>query len=770
MSHPERPILDALADRMGILPVYAGLDGLEHRPSKRTCRALLTAMGIDVSTEAAAARSLEESRDAERESLLPPVRVVDQRATERLSVIQPSGKHAGNEPTAWTLAVIGPRAQHGELIDWEVEVTEEDGQRHHARSGAWGWESGISVRFPRPLPLGYHALSLTARRRDGRRFEGTQSLIVTPGRCSTQALGRGQRRFYGLLTQLYTVRSKRNWGIGDLGDLKKLVGWSARIGAAFVGLNPLHALANRDGEISPYSPVSRLYRNVAYIDIMAVPELTWVPAATKHIRSPALKRELGALHENRHVDYERVMDCKRPVLEILHRGFAARHRGQPTPRGRAYRRYLATEGQALTDFATFSTIQSHLEARQKRGRDWHTWPAGYRDPRSATVREFASRHAEEINFHRYLQFELDRQLGAACSKARSAGLTIGLYQDLAIGSSQAGSDTWAFPGLFARGVTLGAPPDPFHSRGQDWQLPPLDPRRLAADGYRYWIRLVRAAFAHAGALRIDHVMGLFRQFWVPAGRPPTEGAYVRFPASDLLGILALESVRAGALVIGEDLGTVPRGLPGELARWGILCTRVLYFARDGRGSFWPARTYPRHALVSANTHDMAPLAGYWSGHDLDLRRRSGQLRSAKALLAARGQRVRERRVLVRRLVAEGVLPKAREPSSGAELCSAVNAFLCRTPAALVGIALDDLVGEIEPVNMPGVGAERFKSWSRRLHLPLEALYTDPVVSQALQGAAKSGRTRRRQAGVSRPGSGRPHAALPEPRRMRGIRD
>jgi 4-alpha-glucanotransferase len=611
---------------------------------------------------------------------------------------------------------------------------------------------------------------LTARTRDGRRFEGTQSLIVTPGRCSIRALGRGQRRFYGLLTQLYTVTSKRNWGIGDLGDLKKLVGWSSRIGAAFVGLNPLHALANRDGEISPYSPVSRLYRNVAYIDVMAVPERTWMPAATRRIRSPALQCELGALRENRHVDYERVMDCKRPVLEILHRGFAARHRGQPTPRGRAYRRYLATEGQALTDFATFLTIQSHIGLRRKRDRDWRSWPAGYRDPRSARVREFASRHAEEINFHRYLQFELDRQLGAACSKARSAGLAVGLYQDLAIGSSSAGSDTWAFPGLFARGVTLGAPPDPFHSRGQDWQLPPLDPRRLAADGYRYWIRLVRGAFAHAGALRIDHVMGLFRQFWIPAGRPPTEGAYVRFPASDLLGILALESARAGALVIGEDLGTVPRGLPGELARWGILCTRVLYFARDRRGSFWPARTYPRKALVSANTHDMAPLAGYWSGHDLDLRRRSGQLRSTKALLAARSQRVRERRLIVRRLVAEGVLPKGGEPSSGAELCDAINAFLCRTPAALVGIALDDLAGEIEPINMPGVGAERFKSWSRRLHLPLEALSTDPAVSQALRGAAKSGRARRRKARVSRGGSAKPHAALPRPRRARAIRD
>ena len=740
-----RPILGALADLMGVLPAYVGLDGLQHPTSDATRIALLAAMGVDASTEAAAAGALGEQRNIARESPLRPVRVVSQSATRRLAVMERWPGTSGNE-----------------LTDWEVEIIEEAGGRNRATGRARPGANGVSVRFAHPLPLGYHTLHVTARTRGGRRFQGTQSLIVTPGRCFTSTIQPGRRRLYGLLTQLYTVRSDANWGIGDLGDLKKLVAWGARIGAAFVGLNPLHALGNCGNEISPYSPVSRLYRNVAYLDVTAVPELAEAPVAAKRLRSPAFERDLRRLRESTHVDYERVMACKRPVLEMLHRAFAARHRGRATPRGRAYRRYVATEGETLTDFATFLTLQSRLGDRRRCSRDWHTWPAAYRDPRSATVRAFAREHAEEINFHRYMQFELDRQLRAACTKARSAGLAIGLYQDLAIGCSPAGSDTWAFPGLFLHEATLGAPPDAFHTLGQDWGLPPIDPRGLATDGYRYWIRLVRTSLGHAGALRMDHVMGLFRQFWVPVGRPAKQGAYVRFPAEDLLGILALESTRAGALVIGEDLGTVPRGFARKLARWGILCTRVLYFARNAHGSFWPARAYPRLALVSANTHDMAPLAGYWSGHDIELRQKSRQFRSDAASAAARSERVRERRLLLRRLSAEGLLPSAAEPRCVPELVSAVHGFLCRTPAALVGIALDDLVGEVGPVNMPGVGADRFRSWSRRLRLPLEAFPSDPDVATALQGALKGRRARRPTAAAGNPEQRSPAAVCRRP--------
>jgi 4-alpha-glucanotransferase len=405
-------------------------------------------------------------------------------------------------------------------------------------------------------------------------------------------------------------------------------------------------------------------------------------------------------------------------------------------------RYVKAHGDALRDFAVFLALRAQLAPQH--GPDWRRWPAAFRDPVSPAVRDFAAVHADDVGFHCYLQFELDRQLGEAAAHARAAGLDVGLYQDLAIGSSPGGSDAWAFSDLFVTGATLGAPPDTWYRRGQDWGFHPLDPRRLAARGYDYWIRLLRAGLAHAGALRIDHVIGLFRQFWIPSGGTPAEGGYVRFPTEDLLAILALESGRAGALVIGEDLGTVPRGLTRTLAAWGVLSTRILYFARDRRGQFLPAGSYPPRALVSANTHDMAPLAGYWVGRDLELRWRAGQIRSRSAFAHAKQERRAELAALAHRVAPEGPVSRPEASHADAEMRGAVHAFLCRTPAALVGLSLDDLVGEREPVNLPGAGPDVFPSWSRRLRMPTERLRTAPEVRAALGPVLRTARARRRR--------------------------
>jgi 4-alpha-glucanotransferase len=351
------------------------------------------------------------------------------------------------------------------------------------------------------------------------------------------------------------------------------------------------------------------------------------------------------------------------------------------------------------------------------------------------VARFRATHAEAIDRAMWVQFELDRQLATVASRAGRAGLPIGVYQDIALGSAARGSDPWAFPGLFVLdGTSLGAPPDGLAPAGQNWGLPPLHPHAIRADGYRYWIRLLRAAFRHAGALRIDHVMGLFRQFWIPARRPGSEGAYVRFPADDLLGILALESTRARALVIGEDLGTVPPGLPARLKKAGILSTRVLLFTRDRRGAFSPASRYPRQALVGANTHDLVPLAGWTAGRDIVLRRAHGQLRNAAELAAARRERRDAVAALTRLLVQAGLWPAGRA-ADGADprFRGAIHSFLCRTPSALVGIALDDLTGTVDPVNLPGVDLDHYPSWSRRPGLPLEAFASEPAVAVALAG-------------------------------------
>ncbi|TMA14104.1 MAG: 4-alpha-glucanotransferase, partial [Deltaproteobacteria bacterium] len=321
---------------------------------------------------------------------------------------------------------------------------------------------------------------------------------------------------------------------------------------------------------------------------------------------------------------------------------------------------------------------------------------------------------------------------------KAAGLRIGIYQDLAIGSAPGGSDTWAFPELFVTRAAIGAPPDGYSKDGQNWGLPPIDPGALRAGRYRYFIRLVKNALRHAGALRIDHAVGLFRQFWIPEGLSGKEGAYVRFPADDLLGILALESRRQGAIVVGEDLGTVPAEVPSALHARGVLSSRVLYFERDANGRFLRASEYERDSLTTANTHDMPTLEGFFRGRDIDIKREVGLIASDEDAKRAREERRREKRELFRRLSNEGLLQPG--DSDDSQVRAAVHAFLERTPASLVGIALDDLLGEEEPVNVPGVTPEKFESWTRKLHQPVEQWTCDDDVEGALplSGARRLG--------------------------------
>jgi 4-alpha-glucanotransferase len=727
---------------LGILSEYVSQDRADVRfTSDDTRVALLAALGIDASSAAAAGVALQALDAEEAGELIAPAHVVTE-----------------GRPGARHLTFRLPEAWRQVPVDWSLEVREENGELHQA-SGRVRPQSARNVRhgppvhhlrlpLPLELPLGYHTARVRVCGAQSER-EGEQRLIVTPRSCPAPAERLGRRRAFGIIANLYTVRSARNWGAGDFTDLRHLATWSAEVGAEFVGVNPLHALRNRGTAISPYSPVSRLFRNVLYLDVEAVPELAECAEAREMLASTAVQRELQVLRASERVEYERVMALKRPLLELLHRTFVREHAAGGDARGNAYARYLERQGEALIAFATFLALDAHFGARAAaagtgaatRDSDWHDWPAPYRDPRSREVAAFRESHRAEVDFHCWLQFELDRQLGAAAAAGERAGLAVGLYQDLAIGTSGDGSDSWAFPGLFVRGASIGAPPDDLAPQGQNWALPPVDPRRLRRDGYRYWTLLLRTALGHAGAVRIDHVMGLFRQFWIPEGRPGSAGAYVRFPAGDLLGILALESGRHRALVVGEDLGTVPPEVPRALRRWNILSSRVLYFERTRRGGFRRAASFEPLALATANTHDLVPLAGFWAGRDIALRRALGLIASDEAAEVAYAERARTRSALLRRLVADRALPAGGAGGRDVALLpGAVHAFLCKTPAVLVGLSLDDLVGETDPVNLPGVEPAVYPSWTRRLRVPLEALPDDPAVAGALEcGRAKDQR-------------------------------
>ncbi len=728
----ERAHLRALAERLGVLPSFVSGGGVRRYTSDATRVALLDAMGYDASSEAAAERALAGVVREEAGRLLEPARIVRVDSGDADRVVVRVGAEEALEngtvraPFTWRLTFEG---ENGHRRVSEGRVTSR-GDVANATATA---TPTLTLTLPSRPTIGYHVVrvEILAGGADARRAE--QQLIVVPPSCPTVAEALGGRRAFGICANLYTVRSGRDWGVGDLGDLRDLATWAGEVGAAFVGINPLHALRNRGHEISPYYAMSRLYRNMLYVDVEAVPEYAESATARARVATRAFREALARARAAEHVDYEEIAALERPVLEALHETFRERHRARGTARGEAYARYVEREGAPLTDFATFVALQEHFARARRPAHGWRAWPAAYRDPRSAAVRAFREEHAGAVDFHRYVQFELDRQLGEAARAGREAGLAIGIYQDLAVGTAGGGSDPWAFPGLFLDRASVGAPPDYHAQTGQDWGLPPIDPRRLAADAYRYWIRLTRGALAHAGALRIDHVMGVARQFWIPAGRPPSDGAYVRYPAEDLLGILALESARRGAIVVGEDLGTVPPGFAALLARWGILSSQVLYFARGDRGGFLAASQFSDRALVTVNSHDLPPLPGFWRGADIALRHRVGLLANESAHRSALEARDRDRRALLNRLAIEGLLSDAREPAGDADLVAAVHAFLSRTPAPLMGVSLDDLAGETEPVNVPGLTPDQFRSWSRRMRLALEAIREDAGVARGLEG-------------------------------------
>jgi 4-alpha-glucanotransferase len=705
-----RPMLRRLADRLGIASAYLDQSGGQERiTTDATRERLLAAMGIDASTEERALEAFRRLRRKTRRQLLAPVRVVRQRShtLRRVRVRVPT----------W----------HVHEVRWTLTLRMEDGIEQSWRGTIHGGPARrVELELPVSPPLGYHDL-LIELEGEGKRRRARQRLIVVPVRCTPpEARLHGQRAF-GITVNLYTVRSGRNWGAGDLGDLTTLAEWTAEVGGQFVGVNPLHALRNEGYDVSPYSPITRLFRNPLYIAVEQVPELAHDAWAREQIASPAFQAELKELRDAKMVDYGRVMALRAPVLASLHRTFAARERVGVSSRGRAYTQYVAREDPQLTQYATFMAIA------EREGPDARNWPEALQDANGAAVAALRTELAERVDYHRWLQFELDRQLGCVASDAQRAGLALGVYQDLAVGSAPSGSDVWANPGLFVPGATVGAPPDMYSDEGQNWGLPAIDPHVLRETGYDYWVRLLRAGFRHAGALRLDHALGLFRMFWVPLGAPAREGTFMKSFTHDLFGILALESVRHGSLVVGEDLGTVPPEVPQVLAKWGVLGSKVLVFERDFHsGRFRPADQYPRLALATVDTHDLPPMVGWLEQRDIILRSEVGDLIDPEQQRGMRDQRTGDRWALIEMLIEAGLLPaSARENVRSEPLIAALHAFIRRTPSALVGLALDDLAREAEPVNIPGIWQDKYPSWSRRMRETLEALLADPATIRML---------------------------------------
>lgn len=548
-----------------------------------------------------------------------------------------------------------------------------------------------------------------------------------PARCHLPpSLTRGAR-VWGFAVQLYALRSSRNWGIGDFGDLGRFVALAAGLGAGAVQINPLHALFPCwPDHISPYAPSSRLFLNPIYIDIEALADYRECADAKSMVGSPAFQAALEKLRSSDLVDYTVVATRKMRVLRLVYEGFRKRHLdGAASERGAAFRAFQSEQGGAIADFAVFEALSAHFSHDSG---PWQRWPEEYRAPHSRAVQEFAAGdRAASVEFSVWLQWLALQQLHGVSALAGDLGMEIGLIADLAIGNSAAGADVWCDQSAFALDVELGAPPDPFNDKGQTWGVVPWQPWELRARGCQPLAMVVRAAMRWAGGIRIDHAMGLERQFWVPRGRTGLEGAYVAYPREELLAAVARESIDHRCLVIGEDLGTVPEGFRERMAKANALSTRVLYFECGPDGRFRRPEEYPYLAAVSASTHDLPTVPGFFDGFDLKTRSAMGYYRTSSEEQAAHEQRAAAIAELVGTLRSEGLLPANSGRSSMpsvSEACQAIHGFLARSSSAVALVQLEDALGMVEQANVPGT-TEAYPNWRRKLRLPLEDLENCP---------------------------------------------
>nr|WP_269204480.1 4-alpha-glucanotransferase [Motilibacter deserti] len=569
-----------------------------------------------------------------------------------------------------------------------------------------------TFEVPGDLPLGYHELRAAGA------ADGTAPLIVVPAYVGEPPT-LGSRRAWGFTSQLYATRSRASWGLGDLGDLRELATWSGRQGAGFVLVNPLHAAEPvAPMEPSPYLPATRRFFNPVYLRVEDVPELASAPQRVQDLVRRLAGEQQQANTSPEPIDRDAVWAAKSEALTALHEV------ARSAERDAAYAAFREQEGEGLVDFATWCAISEEQRAA------WQDWPEELRDPRSPAVAELREKLATRVDYFCWLQWLLDEQLSVAQEAARSAGMALGIMHDLAVGVHPSSADAWALQSALALGVTVGAPPDAYNQQGQDWSQPPWRPDVLAETGYAPYRAMLRTVLRHAGGIRVDHILGLFRLWWVPQGRPPTEGAYVRYDPEALVGILALEASRSGAVVVGEDLGTVEPGVRDFLKERGVLGTSILWFERDWDAGV-PLRPeqWRELSLASVTTHDLPPTAGYLAGEHIRIRSELGLL--TRSVEEERRSDEAEQRSWLDDLVRRGLLAESARGDEQA-VVEALHRFVVSTPARLVGVALPDAVGDRRAINQPGTYRE-YPNWK----LPMCDGEGRPVLLDDVPGNARA---------------------------------
>src|SRR4051812_18382926 len=664
------PTLVELAAAYGIATRYDDWRGQPVDVSEKTLVAVLAALDVDARTPDARRLGLDEAHQSRWRQVLPP------------TVIQRAGRQG---------AVVAVHCRHGDDVQLRVEC--EDGTERADIEQLMVWVEPAEVdgvllgeatfRLPADLPIGWHRLVA----RTGARSE-TATLAVVPERLVPQGIADGQQ--WGLAVQLYAARSRASLGIGDLGDLATLARWTGKQGGAFVLVNPLAAAApTLPIEPSPYYPATRRYTDPIYLRVERMKEYAAAGWGTRQ-RVDETRDDVDLSSDR--IDRDTIWTAKRTAFALL----------WPVARSDPMRladvaAYRLREGEPLERFALWCALA------EKYGAPWQEWPAELRRADSPAVATAADELSDRVQFHCWLQLCCEEQFADVQQTAVGSGLAIGVVHDLPVGVNPGGADTWAQPDLFASGVTVGAPADGFNQQGQDWQQPPMRPDRLAATGYAAYRDLLRAIFRHAGGLRVDHILGLFRLWWIPAGTSAAAGTYVRYDAEAMLGILMLEAQRAGALVIGEDLGTVEPGVRDQLADRGILGSTLLWFEDDGGGPV-PPEHWRAESLASVTTHDLPTTAGLLELSHVELRDRLGLL--DRPVEEERTAEARKRDGWLALAEQRGLL---RTPATTEQKIAAMNALMAASPCRLLAVAVADLVADPRQPNQPGT-TDAYPNW------------------------------------------------------------
>ena len=710
----EQTVLKQVAEMANIADSYVSAWGDEAQVSDETITSLLASLGYDTSSDDALLKSAERKH---KKDVLDPVLVL--RDGEPVEVALNLGVSARESEFSWRL-----ETEQGEVLEGYLQSQVVRDER--AEGGP------LVFALPSDLAWGYHKL-IVSRKRRKKPYEMT--LIITPKACFKQSPIEQGKKLWGPSVQLYTLRTQHNWGIGDFGDLKQLVADIASRGGDFVGLNPIHSLfpANPEGA-SPYSPSSRRWLNILYIDVSSVPEFALSAEAQQTVGSAEFQQRLQKAREAHWVNYTEVSELKMSILPLLFAEFKTRHLDKNSDRAQAFLAFVEEGGDSLMHQAAFDALHGELHAEDSGMWGWPVFPEKYRTFDSPATQKYIKENLENVHLYMYLQWLADCQINDAQSLAEEKGMAVGLYRDLAVGVADSGSETWADEGNLVMDASIGAPPDILGPLGQNWGLPPLNPEVLQETSYDAYIKLLRANMKHCGALRIDHVLGLLRLWWIPKGENATKGAYIYYPVQDMLSILALESHRYQCSVIGEDLGTVPDEIVDILADAGVHSYKVFFFeTSEDDGGFISPKHYASQSMAALCTHDMPTLRGFWHCDDLKMGQEIGLYPDAEQLETLFDDRLECKQGILDSVAWHGFLPEgvgrdASQVPMDSYLAEALQLHVAAGGSTLLSVQLEDWLEMDKPVNIPGT-VDEYPNWRRKLSMNLDEIFAHEGVNR-----------------------------------------